>query len=92
MASMMRYHRTRNVRSRVPLVLDLPLAFCASFVTGFVRLKDFTVKVMNRRVELDVGMNQTLSHYNECLLLYNLIASVWDKLLCHHGEAIFSMT
>ena len=69
----------------MPLVLDLLLFSCASFATGYVRLKDFTVKVTDRRAELDVQMNQTLSpnttnalSYTKCLLLFgNLITQVF---------------
>ena len=77
----------------VPVVLDLLLVFCASFATGYVRLKDFTLKVMNKRVELDVRMSPTLFlittnalSYTICLLLCG------DRQLCFHGEAIFSLT
>ena len=79
---------------RVPLVLVFLLVFCASFATGYVRLKDFTLKERDKRVELDVRMmNQT--HHNslqrvsspvQCLPLFG------DRLRRFHGEAIFSMT
>ena len=32
--------------------------------------------MMNKRVELDVRLNRTLSYYNECLRLYNMCAEV----------------
>ena len=78
---------------RVRLVLDLLLAFCETFATGWVRLKDFTVKVMNRRVELDVRMNQTLSSSTTNEVSYTLYLLLFgDQLLCVHGETIFSTT
>ena len=68
----------------VPFVLDLLLAFCASFSTGYVRLKDFTVKVMNRRVELDVLMIQTLSlPLQRMPLLYNMFTCIWVQATVH---------
>ena len=56
--------------------------------------QDFKLKVKNKRVELDVRMNPTsLSHHNECPLLYNVCTSIWRSgLRCFHTEALFSMT
>ena len=57
------------------------------------RFKDFTLKVMNKRVELDVRMNPTLSPITTnaftctvCLFLFG------DWLLCFREGTIFSMT
>ena len=58
--------------SRASRPLGLPLLSCASFTTGYVRHKDFTLKERNKRVELDVRMS---SHYNECPRLYNMFTS-----------------
>ena len=63
----------------MPLVLGSPLVSYASSAADYVRHNDFTLKERNKRVELDVRMNPTLSlsHYNECLLLYNVFTSIW---------------
>ena len=37
------------------------LVFCASFAMGYARLKDFTLRVMNKCVGLDVRMNPALT-------------------------------
>ena len=66
-----------NCLRRVPLVLDSLLVFCASPTTSFARLKGFTVKVMNRRLELDVRMNPTLSPITTKCPLYNMFISIW---------------
>ena len=71
----------------------LLVAFFASSVTGYARLKDFTQRNLITRVVLDVRMNPTLSHITmsvpgctKCLFLFG------DRLPCFHGENIFSMT
>ena len=53
------------------------VVFCASFATGHARLKDFTPRVLNKCIVLDVQINPTLPHYNECPLLDNLFAALW---------------
>ena len=67
----------------MPLVLELLLVFCASSATDYVRQKDFTLKERGERVELEVRMTPTLSHYNECPLLYNMFTSFWARAAAH---------
>ena len=93
----LRVSRVLGPVSRFRIAQILPqmsplLVSCASSAI-FVRHTDFTLRERNKCVELDAWMNPTLSlsHYKECPLLY-IFASVWDKLLCCHGEAIFSTT
>ena len=69
---------------------------------GFLRIpcnglctaqKMYILRIVNIRVVLDARMNPTLSHYNECPRLYDMFRNLCgDRLLCYHGEAIFSMT
>ena len=74
---------------------DSLLGFCASFATCYARLRDFTLRVMNKRVELDVRMNPTLSL---SLIMMSVLSCTiclcpfGDRLLCFHGETIFSVT
>ena len=49
----------------------------ASSAMVFVRPKDFTSREKYRCVELVAQMSLTLSHFNECPLLYNLTAASW---------------
>ena len=64
-----------------------------TMTTDRARLKDFTLRVMNKCVVLDVRMNPTPSPTTTnalfCMLFLFLSG---DWLLCFHGEVIFSMT
>ena len=54
------------------------LVFCASFATGYARLEDFTLRVMNKCVVLDVRMNPTPSPTTtNALILYDLFFPFW---------------
>ena len=62
---------------RVPLVLGLLLVFNASFVTVVVLPKDFTLREEQTCRIGCPNEPDSLSHYDVCLLLYNLFASIW---------------
>ena len=54
--------------------------------------KDFTLRIVNIRVVLDARMNPTLSHYNECHGLHDMLDLFGDRLRRFHRETIFSIT
>ena len=59
--------------------LGFVVGFCATFATGYARFQDFILRLMNKRVELNVRMNPTLSHYHECRLLFSMFTSIWAQ-------------
>ena len=77
-------HRIADILLHMKLVSrasrpGLTVVFFASSATGYARLKDFTLRIMNKCVGLDARMNPTLSlsHYNECPRLYDMLRSFW---------------
>ena len=69
------------------------LVFCASFAMGYARLKDFTLRVMNKCVGLDVRMNPTLSLITTCVLSCRKCLPLFgDRLRRFHEETISNMT
>ena len=50
---------------------------CKGLCMSFCMIKDFTSREKNECVELVAQMSLTVSHNNECPLLYNLVASIW---------------
>ena len=58
----------------------------------FVRHKDFTLREMNKCVELDAQMNPTPRTTTSVLYDTTVLPRSGDKLLFDHGEAIFSTT
>ena len=63
--------------SRVLLALGYLLASFASSAMGFVLHKDLTLTNTTTPAVLAAQMNLTLSHYNECPRLYNILFSFW---------------
>ena len=55
------------------------LAFRTSFAIVCVRHKDVTLKVRNKRVELDVQMNLNLSLNTTSALLFKMFTSIWGQ-------------
>ena len=78
-----------HMKLRVLLVLGSLLAFFSSFATGYARLKDFTQRVMNKCVVLDVRMNPTPSSTSTkaifCLVFYFHLGT---GLLCFHEDGL----
>ena len=70
-------HATTHGLRRVLLVLGSLSFFYAYCAAGYGRLKDFTQRVLNRCVVLDVSMTLTPSHYNECPMLYDMFLVCW---------------
>ena len=66
-------------------------AFRSGLTVGFLRIlcndKDFTLRERNKYVELDARMNPTLSHYNECPLLYIFFCVGLEMSCCSTTES-----